>query len=67
MQGTVQIDGQSLTIEDVARVARGEARVELAVGARARMAATQRVVAGIVRRNDVVYGVTTGFGKLSDV
>ena len=67
MQGTVQIDGQSLTIEDVARVARGEARVELAAGARARMAATQRVVDGIVRRNDVVYGVTTGFGKLSEV
>ncbi|HEX8850108.1 MAG TPA: histidine ammonia-lyase [Gemmatimonadaceae bacterium] len=67
MNGKVEIDGQSLTVDDVARVARGEARVELAASARARMAATRRVVEGIVARNEVVYGVTTGFGKLSEV
>ena len=31
------------------------------------MEATQRVVADIVERGDVVYGVSTGFGKLSEI
>ncbi len=31
------------------------------------MAGTRKVVDDIVARNDVVYGITTGFGKLSDV
>ena len=31
------------------------------------MAASNATVASIVERNDVVYGVTTGFGKLSDI
>ena len=41
--------------------------MSLADSARERMGASQRVVADIVGRNAVVYGVTTGFGKLSDV
>jgi len=67
MDRTIEIDGQSLTVEQVARVAAREARVELAGPARARMGTTRRVVEGIVARNDVVYGVTTGFGKLSEI
>jgi histidine ammonia-lyase len=67
MDRTIEIDGQSLTVEQVARVAAREARVELAASARARMEVTRGVVDGIVRRNDVVYGVTTGFGKLSEI
>ena len=41
--------------------------MSLADSACERMGASQRVVADIVGRNAVVYGVTTGFGKLSDV
>ena len=67
MPDTVQIDGNSLTIEDVARVATARAPVELGRGVRPRLLATRRIVDGIVSRNEVVYGVTTGFGKLSDV
>ena len=67
MDRTIEIDGQSLTVEQVARVAAREARVELSSAARARMAVTRRVVDGIVARNEVVYGVTTGFGKLSEI
>jgi len=63
----LDIDGQSLTLADVHDVAVGRRPVALAPSARARMQATRDVVAGIVERNDVVYGVTTGFGKLSDV
>ncbi|HET7551471.1 MAG TPA: histidine ammonia-lyase [Gemmatimonadaceae bacterium] len=63
----VLLNGGSLTIEDVYRVAVGRATVGVAESARERISKTQRVVEGIVERGDVVYGVTTGFGKLSDV
>ncbi|HET7450723.1 MAG TPA: histidine ammonia-lyase [Gaiellaceae bacterium] len=63
----IAIDGQTLTLSDVRRVADGQARVELAPAARARMERTRAVVDDIVQRNDVVYGITTGFGKLSDI
>jgi len=65
--GTIVLDGESLTIDAVHAVASKYARVELAGGARQRMLDTQKVIAGIVERNDVVYGVTTGFGKLSEI
>ncbi len=62
----VSLDGRTLSIAQVRAVADG-APVALDGSVRARMAATRAVVDGIVARNDVVYGVTTGFGKLSDV
>jgi histidine ammonia-lyase len=64
-QGIV-LDGQSLSVEDVWAVAAG-APVSLAPGAGARMQQTRAVVDAIVARGEIVYGVTTGFGKLSDV
>ena len=63
----LQIDGNGLTIQDVGLVAEGGGAVDLSSVARQRMAATRRVVDDIVARNAVVYGVTTGFGKLSEV
>ena len=67
MPDTIQIDGGSLTIDDVSRVATTGTRVELAPGVRPRLVRTRAIVDGIVSRNEVVYGVTTGFGKLSEV
>ena len=67
MTGTVILDGGSLSLADVQAVAVGGAPVALADDARRRMAATRAIVDGIVARNDVVYGVTTGFGKLSEI
>lgn len=61
------IDGSSLTIADAQAVALGRRRVQLSSRARKGMLKTREVVDGIVSRNEVVYGVTTGFGKLSDV
>jgi histidine ammonia-lyase len=63
----VAIDGDSLTIEDVFDVACNGATVTLAPAARARMLRTQAVIGDIVKRGAVVYGVTTGFGKLSEI
>ena len=63
----IAIDGRSLTIDDVVAVAREHVRVTLAEDARERMRASNAIVEQIVERNEVVYGVTTGFGKLSDM
>src|SRR5437763_877924 len=63
----LELDGQQLTLGEVARVARGEERVSLAESTRERLSASRRVVERIVAESRVVYGVNTGFGKLSDV
>src|SRR5690349_6041455 len=64
---SVVIDGGSLRIEDVFAVAAGDATVKLSPFARERARATRRVVDELVERNTVAYGVTTGFGKLSEI
>lgn len=63
---TVEVNGDPLTVQDVADVAAGRARAELGSGVDARMEASRRAVAEAVERADVVYGVTTGFGLLAD-
>ena len=63
----LHLDGASLTVADLLAVAEGERPVTLAAAARARMQSTRDVVEGIAARGEVVYGVTTGFGKLSDI
>src|SRR5688572_15006323 len=65
IQGVV-IDGQSLDIDDVEAVANG-APVSLAGTVAGRMQSTNDIVTAIVREGAVAYGITTGFGKLSDV
>lgn len=61
------LDGASLTIADIVAVAAGGRSVTLAPSAAERMRATRTVVEGLAARGEAVYGVTTGFGKLSDV
>ncbi len=63
----VQIDGNSLTIEKVIRVAREGSPVVLADSARDRMAASRTSLEGIVADGRVIYAVNTGVGELVDV
>ena len=63
----LEIDGQRLSLDLVAAVAGGEQQVTLAAAARKRVEEAQRVVENIVAAGRTVYGVNTGFGKLSDV
>jgi histidine ammonia-lyase len=67
MPTEVVIDGNSLTIEQVNAVARERARVSLAPYARQRARLTRGIVESLVSKRAVAYGVTTGFGKLSEV
>jgi histidine ammonia-lyase len=58
----------SLTLEEVEGVARHpRARAELAGDARERIRAARAVVDRVVESGEVVYGITTGFGALSEV
>ena len=61
------LDGSSLTIADLFEVAVGRRSVRVAPVAEARMRMTRGIVEGLVAKGAAVYGVTTGFGKLSDV
>jgi histidine ammonia-lyase len=64
----LMIDGGSLTLEDVEAVSRGgPLRPMLGERARERMRATRAVVEDILEGDAAVYGINTGFGKLSDV
>ena len=61
------LSGQRLTLEEIRAVANGEETVALAASARARVEQSRLVVEKIVAEGRIVYGVNTGFGKLSDV
>ena len=67
MTTPVVLDGNALTIDDVFSVAVRSAPVKLAPLARDRAMQTRRHIEALVERKAVAYGVTTGFGKLSDV
>lgn len=63
----VHIDGNSLTMEKVIRVAREGARVRLAEAARARMAESRKALMKLVEGGRTIYAVNTGVGELVDV
>lgn len=61
------LDGRSLSINDVHAVALERKRVGLHDDARQRMVRTRAVVEAAVAAGAPVYGVNTGFGKLSEI
>ncbi len=63
----VYIDGETLTLEMMRQVACDGELVELAQAARHRVLAGRRVIDRALDSDIPVYGVTTGFGKLSDI
>lgn len=62
----VEINGASLTLADTVAVA-GGATVSLAAEAHARVARSRAFVEDLLARNEVVYGINTGFGALSEI
>jgi histidine ammonia-lyase len=63
----VWLDGESVTVDDVARVAFEGAPVSVNEATWQRVAASRERVEALVDNHEVVYGITTGFGKFSDV
>ncbi|MFW9868722.1 MAG: histidine ammonia-lyase [Candidatus Thorarchaeota archaeon] len=64
---TVLIDGESLTIEDVVKVARQNESVKLDDSVLSRIQSSRDVVEAAIRDGTVIYGVNTGFGELANV
>ena len=67
MSSPLLLDGQSLTIADVTRFARGGGRAVAAPAALAALAASRGHVDRALAEGRVIYGINTGFGKLADV
>jgi histidine ammonia-lyase len=63
---TTVITGNSLTLEQFSQVVFNMAPVKLASAARVRMNQAHKLVEAIIQREQPVYGINTGFGKLSD-
>jgi histidine ammonia-lyase len=63
----MQLTGQRLSLSEIARVAHGDETVEIGAAAHAGIQASRQVIEEIVAQGGTVYGVSTGFGKLSEV
>jgi histidine ammonia-lyase len=63
----LSLDGQSLTLAEVEAVSLAACPVAIAPASLARMAASRDLIEQILAAGETVYGVNTGFGKLSDV
>ena len=65
--GSVLIDGNSLTLNDTVKVSREYHHAILSEEAKGKIKKTREYVERLVDEGKVVYGLTTGFGKFSDV
>ena len=61
------MDGQPLSLAEIEGVACNGRAVELAPAARERVNASRALIEQILAAGETVYGVNTGFGRLSDV
>ena len=66
-ENAVVIAGDELSLEEISKVALQSAPVEIAKDAYARMERSRAVIAAVLDKGAVAYGINTGFGKLSDV
>jgi histidine ammonia-lyase len=68
MAAPITLDGRSLAIGEVVRVAREPAaRTRLDPTARGALVASRRLVEQAIASGQTIYGINTGFGKLANV
>ncbi|MFB7302679.1 histidine ammonia-lyase [Heyndrickxia sporothermodurans] len=63
----IQLTGNTLTINEIKKVLFDNERVEIAKASMEKVNQSHEAVQRIVKEKKVVYGITTGFGKFSDV
>ncbi|MHB2149310.1 HAL/PAL/TAL family ammonia-lyase [Calditrichota bacterium LG25] len=63
----IVLDGKSLTIEKLVRIARFNERVELAPEALERIKACRAMLEKKIAAREVMYGINTGIGEFSEV
>lgn len=64
---TIELDGRRLSLESIAAIAEGGARIRVTDEANARVARARAFVEERFADGDAIYGVTTGFGRLANV
>lgn len=62
-----RIDGKDVCIEDVINVARHNFKVEITSEVESRVILARDMVDSYVKSGRIEYGITTGFGKFSDI
>ncbi len=63
---TITLDGSSLTIETLARIARGAEPVALSTEAAGRIRVCRQMVEAKLAAREVMYGTNTGIGEFSE-
>ena len=65
---SITLDGRSLSVSDVVRVARDpNIRISVDAAARAALLSSRRLVEQAIASGQTIYGINTGFGKLANV
>ena len=65
--GEIVLDGNSLTIEEVISITNYNIKVKLSETSISTIKESRNLVDNIVSSREVVYGINTGFGALSNV
>ncbi|MEI8216775.1 MAG: histidine ammonia-lyase [Eubacteriales bacterium] len=63
----VIVNGNNLTLEELIKVARGNCLVEISKEAIKKVVQSRDYVENLIKDGKVVYGITTGFGKFSNI
>jgi len=63
----IVINGQNLTLDDFIKVARDKVAVAIDEKGTGNVLESRRIVEDHIKKKHVLYGINTGFGKLSDV
>lgn len=61
------VNGENLTIQDIVKVAVMGEKVQLSPESIQKIQKSRKYVEQIIQKDDIVYGVTTGFGKFCNV
>ncbi|MDF2678483.1 MAG: hutH, partial [Bacillota bacterium] len=67
MNKIIYIDGESLTLENIADVARGFVKVELSPEAVEKINISRQIVEKAINDGKIIYGINTGFGKFENI
>lgn len=67
MKDIIKINGQDMSIEDVVKVARFGAKVELAEETKEKVLTSRKYVEDALESGKAFYGINTGFGKFENV
>ncbi len=63
----ITMDGNSLTLDDLAHLGHGSAKIQIAENSWEKLRETRQIVEKLSKLDEPVYGITTGFGRFSNV